>query len=56
MNNLLVYLFNLIRTIFFHAFYLAGFDTRSFYSGELGERKITHEPRCLLCWLVLVIG
>ena len=34
----------------------AGFDTNSFYSGNLGEGKFGHELKLMPCWTMLVIG
>ena len=43
--------------LFIRASHQAGFDTRSFYSGDLGGgQRVTHEPSLLWCWTMLVVG
>ena len=34
----------------------AGFDTRSFYGGDLGEEEVAHELKLVRCWSVFIIG
>ena len=44
------------KFIFIRTSHRAGFDTRSFYSGDLGEEEVGHEPKVMTCLSMLVIG
>ena len=46
---------HLEELIFIHTSYQEEFDTRPYYNG-IGEREVTHEPRLVRCWIILVIG